>query len=274
MKKFSSLLILGLGTVLMTTTCKKAEDLEVDNESQTVIDYTLAHQEFCTMPGIIYKLLLRTKSASTGNYAIQNGGMSWQSGDTLTFSEPREYSCETAAIQAAMPDGNERSGEIRVKITAQINQPGAIVTATLSGYTVNGITYEAAVLSMTTVGEASNYLGVQYSVQGAQCLRNGTSFSYSGNHRLAIYYAGGPQYSTAYYTVYGKASGKSRSGLKYTAEVIKDQLKTDQCGTMSAGTAELVPDGFKPKTLNFGEGQCDDLADFTIAENTISFKLK
>jgi hypothetical protein len=37
---------------------------------------------------------------------------------------------------------------------------------------------------------------------------------------------------------------------------------------------ELTPAGFKKRSVDFGNGSCDDLATFTVNENTVTFKLK
>lgn len=274
MNKFLPLISTFLFFGLLLGSCKKAEDLEVDSEAQSVIDYTLAHQEFSTLPSIIYKMLMRTNSATTKMFQISAPSMQYVSGDTIEFLQAPVFSCGAQQIVAAMPDGNIRTGAISVSISSPINKPGAVLTATLTDYTANGITYYAAVLSMTTVGESNNYVGVQYTVKGGNCTQGNANFSYEGSHRTAIYYLSGPQYNNAYYSLYGSASGITRNGLKYTAEVVKDQLKSDQCPCMTAGTTELLPNGYKNKLLNFGEGQCDEIGTFTIAENTIAFKLK
>ena len=200
--------------------------------------------------------------------------MQYVSGDTIGFLQAPVYTCNSEQIAAVMPDGNSRSGTVSVSLTLPVNLPGAVITASLSDYISNGISYYAAVLSMTTVGESNNYVGVQYTVKGGNCSQGNANFSYEGSHRTAIYYVSGPQYNNAYYSLYGSATGITRNGLKYTAEVVKDQLKSDQCPCMTAGTTELLPNGYKNKLLNFGEGQCDEIGTFTIVENTIAFKLK
>jgi hypothetical protein len=37
---------------------------------------------------------------------------------------------------------------------------------------------------------------------------------------------------------------------------------------------ELTPDGFKTRTVDYGNGVCDDNATFTVNGSTVAFKLK
>jgi hypothetical protein len=43
---------------------------------------------------------------------------------------------------------------------------------------------------------------------------------------------------------------------------------------MTSGTVDVTPDGFKTRTVDFGNGACDDDATYTVNGQTISFKLK
>jgi hypothetical protein len=75
-------------------------------------------------------------------------------------------------------------------------------------------------------------------------------------------------------TLYGTASGITRTGLSYKVEVIKDVLKVNSCPCFTSGKVQLNPTGYKQRTLEFGEGACDDIGFFTVGENKVAFKLK
>lgn len=259
---------------LIFLACEKKETLQIDSESQTVIDYVYASQAFNALPNGIYRMLLQTPSAVKKTKNLGETKMTYISGDTLAFTTEVTYSCTAGAITKANADGNERTGSIRVALRGPADMQYSVITATLDGFYCNNINYQAAVISMTTIGESARYFSVQFSVENGIGNINGKTFTFNCDNRLAIYYGGGPLYLVPYFSGYGSSKGTSRDGLNYDTEVEKDFAKYNGCDCISEGLVKITPSGYKEKTINFGEGQCDQIATFTVAENTISFKLK
>lgn len=51
-------------------------------------------------------------------------------------------------------------------------------------------------------------------------------------------------------------------------------VKKASCQFISSGILNLTPDGFKTRTVDYGNGNCDDDATLSVNGNTVAFKLK
>ena len=76
------------------------------------------------------------------------------------------------------------------------------------------------------------------------------------------------------YSIGGTTTGKNREGRNYTTTITNNLVKKSNCKWITSGTLELSPDGFRTRTVDFGNGSCDDDATFTVNGQTISFKLQ
>ncbi len=79
--------------------------------------------------------------------------------------------------------------------------------------------------------------------------------------------------------MHGAGSGINRTGLVFVRETAgkgyEDYVvKHKKCAHIEKGLVKISPIGFKPRLLDFGNGNCDEDATFTINENTVAFKLK
>jgi hypothetical protein len=75
-------------------------------------------------------------------------------------------------------------------------------------------------------------------------------------------------------SITGNSSGKNRLGRTFTTDITSGLIKRSDCKYITSGTLELTPEGLRTRTVDFGNGTCDDDATFTVNGQTISFKLK
>lgn len=75
------------------------------------------------------------------------------------------------------------------------------------------------------------------------------------------------------YTIEGSSSGVNRAGRSYTSEITTPLRKEMTCDWYVSGVYELTPDGLATRSVDFGNGTCDQKATLTVDGITIEFDL-
>lgn len=71
----------------------------------------------------------------------------------------------------------------------------------------------------------------------------------------------------------GNSSGTTREGIAWTASYPSALVKKNSCKWVSSGSILITPEGDLPRTINFGDGNCDNKATLTIGDKTINIEL-
>jgi hypothetical protein len=72
----------------------------------------------------------------------------------------------------------------------------------------------------------------------------------------------------------GSASGTDRSGKKFTVDINTPLRREMGCRWIVSGVQTITPEGKKARTIDYGDGTCDDKAKVTIDGNTFEFSLQ
>src|SRR3954471_24283572 len=93
--------------------CSKKETMEVDSESQSIVDYTFAEQEYMSLVSAVFRHATQTSSTGLSeNYPGKCSPLHYESGDTVSyFSSPRFF-IDAASISCSLPDGRARKGKL------------------------------------------------------------------------------------------------------------------------------------------------------------------
>ena len=263
-----------ISLVLLISACTKLERPEIDNESRSAQDAMLADQEFSGLVGPLFQHIMSTRLAVKQIKKFGMKPLKWESGDTITFEPAPVFSLDATALGENNSDGKIRSGTIRLTLNKPFDEKGAVTSIQLQNYMADGTSFSAEGFTLVSIAESGNYYAVDMGLKEGRCRSGDQSFSYTATRRLSIFYAGGTFGASPYLTLYGTASGITRTGLSYKVEVIKDVLKVNSCPCFTSGKVQLNPTGYKQRTLEFGEGACDDIGFFTVGENKVAFKLK
>lgn len=272
-------LALAAFCTLLFTQCSKKEIQEVDNETQSVVDYAIADQEFLGIVPAIYQGLQATPGTgiSGTNTALTCDTLSYVSGDTSTFSPNVVYTmnASNAICGTTMPDSKTRSGKLNIRLTGEVRKDSKIIVK-FNKYTSEGHIYSCDSLVLTTVDVNASSATFNAVLINGSCKTGLSTITYRFNRTFVIYPKGDPAGEGPSVHVYGEASGTNRQGTNFSTSVSQQTslIKHKMCRYIGAGQMELTPEGFKPRTIEFGDGTCDDEATFTVKENTVAFKLK
>jgi len=269
--KVLSLLALCL---VFFSTCKKLEKPKIDNESQSCQDAAIADQEFSGLVAHLFRHIFITPAAVDYIKGFKAPLLKFEGGDTINFLQPAVFSLDAAQLGGLAGDGKVRSGIIRVELSQPFDRQGAVSRIHLVNYEADGVRFGAETFTLTTISESGKYFALDLGLNKGFCSAGSQEFSFSAKRRLSLFFEGGVYGSEPYMTLYGTGTGTSRKGLSYTIEVLTDVLKYNACPYFSAGKVQVSPFGYKERAVDFGGGDCDNLAHYTVLENKVAFKLK
>jgi len=75
------------------------------------------------------------------------------------------------------------------------------------------------------------------------------------------------------FSLTGHASGVNREGKSYTVNITQPIVKRTSCSWIESGRMDITPEGLNTRTVDFGNGNCDNQASLIIAGNTFTFTM-
>ncbi len=192
----------------------------------------------------------------------------------VTWEKPKGTFPNTVTIDfgtsCTSPNGRVRGGKIIVTMTDTIVNTGAVRTATLENYTVDGMEVEGT-KTLTNLGpDVNGYPNFSRVVSNAKITLPDASFiSWNANQTIT--------FKEGFYTkgmaddvilIAGNGSGTNRKGNPFSYSIIEPLLKNKFCKWLVKGIIETTAGG-KTISIDFGDGSCDRLANLTLPNGTI-----
>ncbi len=281
MKKNIALSVILIASSIITlNSCKKKT--EVDNETQSVVDNAICEQQFMAIQPVVNEKGIQEKGIKRTN----NSGGVWNilgaiSGtntpnvqlDTIVNAQgdyqngPVTFEIDYGTIGVPFIDGTTKFGKIHITSArrwSSLAGTGSTVTVDLVGFKSNNVTYSGQI---KITRPDTNSLTVE--VLNGHCTDGSWNIDYTGTKTMTKI-AG----TTDDYSITGNSTGKNREGRNFTTTITNPIIKKASCKWITSGTLDLTPDGFKTRTVDFGNGNCDDDATYTVNGQTVSFKLK
>lgn len=267
----ASFIIITLSLITFES-CKKTPT--VDNETQSVVDNAICEQQFMTIaPNVNSKGSGSPKNqgfkttSTCGTWSVATTNMS----DTITNAAgtytngPVTFEINYAGC--IDNDGITKSGKIIIKSTHKwsmltgTNTAIATTTVSFNNYTVDGVLYDGSVI----ITKSTNTLTTK--VIGGHCTNSGWNIYYDCDKTFT-------KNANGDYTINGTSTGTNREGRTFTTNILTPLFKPSNYKFITSGTLELTPNGFKTRTVDFGNGTLDDQATFTVDGQTFTFTMK
>ncbi len=278
--------------------CHKKETTEVDNETQSAVDNAVADQEYAAIVPTTNSHAIKTKGAGA------NDRISSPACDTLKWLNRATadttivggkyvnapiYELDLAAAVScsnSFTDGKMRVGKWNIRITGPLRNPNSQMILKLIGHkTIESvpqrtISYSCDSIVVTTVASSTivpSFTTYNIKLTGGLCQTAAWVIKYNFDRTITTYPKGDATSAGDPITyVFGTASGVNRQGRAFTLNIPSTTplVKRKSCQFVQKGIMDLTPDGFKTRTVDFGNGTCDDDATFTVNGNTVAFKLK
>lgn len=222
------------------------------------------------------------EACNTGDLATLRSGDAITSGCftiTLdTISMPHTALIDFGSSNCLCNDGKYRRGIIHVSFTGRYRDAGTVITITTEDYFVND---NEVIGTHTVTNMGLNGLGnIYYSVSvTGQIVLSGNAGTISWtSERTREWIAGSstPEFSDDVYSITGSGSGTSVQGTDISISITEPLIRKLEPGCRShfiSGTVEIQPEDKPLRILDFGNGECDNIATVTINGNTYTITL-
>ncbi|MBA3706343.1 MAG: hypothetical protein H0W84_10740 [Bacteroidetes bacterium] len=263
MKKILLLSILTLSVISLTlNSCKKDKP---DTETQSTVDNNICESEFT-------KILPNVNSIATRQNGIRTTVCPTVFVDPLDtlngFPVTMTIDYGTACTDSI--DGKLRKGKIICVFSSKWSSIGSSIKVNLVNYSVNNISYSADSIKISRTA-ATSFTNVVYD---GKCSSSSFNLLWKGTFTLSQTAGSATLYPyDDVFEVSGSANGKNRNNLDYTTTISSPLVKRSSCGWIESGKLVLTPSGMEPRTVNFGNGNCDNQALLTIKDNTFTFTM-
>jgi len=266
----NAFLLLLCSSILVS--CKKDQLSDEESELTTAEDHSFVESTFNDVGNIadeaaIEGNLISYKTASDADALLAN--CATVSVDTVTESPAKIITIDFGSANCTGKDGRSRRGKIIVKHTGQYLDSGATKAVTFDNYFVNDNQVTGTRTIVNNGHNTANNLNWSLTEQGSIILASGVgkiTWDASRNREL-IEGESTLELSDNVYSITGKASGINAKNLAYTAVISNPLIRKMTLGCRRhfvKGTIVMTPSGKLARTIDFGNGDCDNLATVTV----------
>lgn len=269
--RITALLAIALVFALFWSSCKKEPK---DNETQTALDGSFASSEFTA----IQKIIEAEAVADSGIYGKVSGTDGWYclSGTTSVSNVSQTGARLEVNFGSGVTclDGRVRAGKLIAVFSGKWRNAGATVVITPDDYMVNGNQME---FEKTIVYNGLNNQGNpswDVTVSNASIQTSTGTITYESvrtTEQTAGY--GDLSLSNDEFSITGTASGTARNGRSFTMNTDEPLIVQSDCAHVVAGVLSITPEELQTRSIDYGNGICDNYATLTIGNYTVSITL-
>jgi hypothetical protein len=274
----TSLALATMSAVLIFSSCKKKE--AEDSDTSAAEDHTQAETHSNDVENI-------GEQASYGNMTTYRLGGQTQENiyttcATLTFDTLNHSNNDTLIVNFATgctgADGRTRSGILQYIYTPGMHyrDSGNVINVSSTNYVVDGSSVNIISKTIKNLGHITNgNLTWNITANISITKANGKTISWTTNKTKVLLAGERPNHQPidwahAQIAVYGTANGTSANGESFTASVaqatwlVRNFNCTGYRKYFVAGELDFTPGNKPTRYINFGTGNCDNLATVTI----------
>lgn len=263
--------------VFIFSSCEKENDqqLEKDDQTQAKND-VLAEAIFDEVGEISDQAFLY--GANGLKNSTEDGS---RLGDCATITidttlMPHEMIIDFGEENCLCGDGKWRRGQIIVTFTGPYHQPGTVITQGFNAYYVNDNHVEGSRV-MTNLGPNDDgHPEYETIVNGTVTLFNNQGVISWQANRLRTWIEGynTPMWYDDVFLLSGSGTHSHSNGVGFTRTILVPLRKELSCHHIVSGVVETVPENRPARTLDYGDGTCDNIATLTIGNKTFIIQLQ
>lgn len=204
------------------------------------------------------------------------GGCATVSRDTSISSDPDTITIDFGTSNCLCADGRYRRGIVRVFHTGNWITAGSFRTITFSNYFVNDYQVEGTHTVTANGKNSAGHYNWTIKADNMKITRpDGKSHLWSSTRTREWVEGDGTLFNWLddVYHITGNASGTNVNGLSYAADITKPVRHEIKCRWFTSGTVVLKPSGKMDRTLDLGNGNCDNEATVTIGKKTYTIHM-
>jgi hypothetical protein len=268
-------LIAFLSFVVMSTSCKKNNEIQLEDKvlSQDDAYAESTFENVSDMADEAYDMKTGNMLKSTEGNRMFLSDCATVTLDTTVF--PRELTIDFGDVNCMCNDGKYRRGKIIITFTGRYFQPGTVITHGFEDYYVNDRSVDGTKV-VTNMGENDNgnlYFTIEV-VGVIQKPDGGGTFSWNSS-RVREWIQGSDTHNRwdDIYLITGTAHGTRPNGLTWEREIMTPLRSELACRFIVSGTIEMRPQDRPVRLLDYGNGDCDNIATVTINGETYTIYL-
>ena len=268
MKKLVFILPFLAEMILFLGSCSKDNNAP-DTNFTAVQDDAYAESVFDNVTNIAdeaYALSsVNLKSAEAAENRIFLSSCATVTLDTTVF--PRVLTIDFGDSNCLCNDGRYRRGKIIISFTGRYKKPGTIRTTTFDNYYVNDNQVEGTKVVTNNGFNDQRNMNWSITVNAVITLANGEGTISWKSQRNREWTEGIDTPHDRWDNVFmitGKSSGQNAKGISWTRVITKPLEVKLACRFIVSGTMEINRDGKPTRILDFGDGECDNLATVTV----------
>ncbi len=271
-----------LGFAVAMTACKKDEETQIETTDTSSSEYDALAEIIFTDVGNITSEAYDLGSGnfkSTDDEADIIGECATITLDTI--SVPHILTIDFGEENCLCKDGRYRRGKIITTFTGRYREPGTIITHGFEDFYVNDNHVEGSriVSNMGFNDDGNMYWTIEVESQITLApedeTEGGNTFGWNSS-RVREWIEGIDTYMKwdDVYLTTGTAEGVRPSGLGWSREIIIPLRKEMSCRFIVSGSIEITPDEKPVRLLDFGNGDCNNIATVTVDGKTHTIHLR
>ena len=199
--------------------------------------------------------------------------------DSVTW--PKTLTIDFGTTNCLCSDFKYRRGKIIATLSGRYGDSASVINISLNQYYVNDYHIEGTktITNLGHVGTYNNGNNLMYSVVISNAKitpPNGNTISWNST-RTREWIEGEstkwPNWMDDVYRISGAANGTDQNGNSFTVNITTPLRIALNCQWIESGTVEIKPQNLGIRTVDFGNGNCDDQATVTINGTTYNFTM-
>jgi hypothetical protein len=270
---------------LLFTACKKKDKEAADSDTSIAEEQSVTASLSSEMADIADEATDKSNSDISSLRATEANGFSVSQCATITRFNKDSANVDTVIVDfgngtSICKDGKTRSGQLTIIYTGgtKYRKLNSNATITTSNYTVNGHLF-VGTKTIQNVTQAGGNLKFTITVNGTITTKNGNVLNYTANRtREWIAGTGTKDRSDDVIQVTGDETATNpATGKVWTATVINPLVRKFESGCKKhfvQGVVEVTISGKPNRTIDYGNGICDNIITVTINGKKYSITLK
>ena len=257
--------------VYFASSCKKKE---ADTDATSATDNSICEGEFNRVVPATNSIAIGDPGVNGNRIANSNGLLSNCPTDSIAPGDttyPITLYIKYGSTGCQGPDGKTRKCTLRCVFDTAWDALNPTMTIYLENYYVDDVHFEGTIaVSKNTTSRTFTQV-----MTDGKCSKSSWVITYECN-RSMTWVAG---YNTLadptddVFLFNGYASGVDRNGTAYDVDIISSIEKRGNCKYITRGSFEVTPEGKETRTVDFGDGTCDNKATLKIKNSTFNFTL-
>ena len=265
--------------------CKKEQKVVLEFDTQTTEDNALAEGTFADVSNIVSQAMVNGSGGLITYRTIEANNSPLSGCATVTVTPNGaggSVVVDFGTSNCMCRDSKYRRGIIQFTYTGAYMDSGTVINTTFNNYYVGKDTTLmfkiAGTKTVTCHGLTPSGYVYQVEVNGTLTDATNRTMSWTSS-RIRTWVSG---YTTLgmggwnddQYTITGTASGTNFEGNSFTVNITSPIHIDYSCRWIAQGIMQLTPTGKATRTLDFGNGTCDNLATVTVNGQTFTITLR